>query len=238
MDLSDRIKQYESVYDTVLEHDLPVIVRLDGKNFHTWTKGCKRPFDLNIQNIFDDVTKYLIKQTNAVVGYTQSDEITLILYNYGRPESQIIFDGRVNKLNSVLASMASASFNYLCEIHMPKDMPLAFFDCRCFTVPNEIEATNALIWRELDCSRNAVSMAARHYFSQKMLHGKSSNNMKDMLIQDKGINFEDYPDRFKFGAYFKRESVSGAEEFSNNIKSLLKIKNRVGVVFYDETPIY
>src|ERR1041384_7984134 len=105
MDLSDRMKLYESLSSQTLMPNLPVLVRIDGKAFHTWTRGLAKPYSEPLQNLFDDVTGFLVSATNAVIGYTQSDEISLILWNYGKPDSQVMFDGRVEKLNSVLASM-------------------------------------------------------------------------------------------------------------------------------------
>jgi tRNA(His) 5'-end guanylyltransferase len=206
---------YEAITaDQVLIPNLPVMVRIDGKAFHTWTRGLERPFSTPLQNLFDDVTIYLVSASNAVVGYTQSDEITLVLWNYNEPDSQILFNGRVSKLNSVLASMATARFNQLVPLHLPdKEGRLAFFDCRVWNVPNVDEAINCLIWRELDATRNSIQSAAYALYSQKQLHLKNTSEMQEMVFQ-KGINWNDYPTRFKRGGYFKRRLIE--REFTSN----------------------
>ncbi len=263
--LSDRIKDYENIQTGIrLIPNLPVVVRLDGKNFHTWCKNAQRPYDKRVQYLFDETTEFLVQETNAIVGYTQSDEITLIYWNYGNPEAEPFFGGKVFKLNSVLASMATAKFNDMVPGFYPdKHGHLALFDCRVFNVPTLEEAVNCLVWRELDATRNAISMAAQANFSHSVLQGKDSNQMQEMLFQEKGINFNDYPARFKRGGYFKKieitEKFSKAElmflpknhdavknpdlEFTRNkvvqldLPPLLKIKNRVGVIFHGEDVI-
>jgi tRNA(His) guanylyltransferase len=208
--LSDRIKRYEAVNDSILTPNLPVILRLDGNSFHQWTRGCVRPYDKNLQQLFNETTKFLIDKTHALVGYTQSDEISLLLYNGGHSESSIVFDGRVNKLNSVVASMCSAFFNSKVVEYLPEKIKnLAFFDCRCFVVANEAEAVNTLLWRQMDASRNSISMLAQHYFSHAELQNKNSKEMQEMLWQKHKINWNDEPSRFKRGAFFRRELVKG-----------------------------
>ncbi|HNC59764.1 MAG TPA: tRNA(His) guanylyltransferase Thg1 family protein [Leptospiraceae bacterium] len=215
--LGDRMKQYEALADQKLMPRLPVILRLDGKGFHAWTKGCKRPYDERLQNLMDEVTKKLVEETHSLVGYTQSDEITLILWN-PEPKAEPYFGGRVNKLNSVAASMASAWFNRLVPDYLPEKTKLAYFDCRAFAVPSMIEAVNCLIFRELDATKNAVSMAAQSMFSHAELQHKNGSEMQEMMFNDKRVNFNDYPSRFKRGAYFKKQLLIRkftAEELEN-----------------------
>jgi tRNA(His) guanylyltransferase len=261
MELSDRMKLYETIgAGQMLMPNLPALVRLDGKAFHSWTRGLRRPYDERLQDLFDAVTRFLVEESNAVIGYTQSDEITLVLWNYGKPESQIYFDGRAAKLTSVLASMATAKFNALAPEYLPEKMGrLAYFDCRVWNVPDEAEAVNCLIWRELDATRNSIQMAAQSLYSPKQLHQKNTSEMQEMLWQ-KGINWNDYPARFKRGGYFKRrlierkftseelEALPPLHEAHRNpdllikrhvidrveLPPLLKVVNRTGVIFYDE----
>lgn len=263
MDLSDRMKLYEHIgAGATLIPNLPALVRIDGKAFHTWTRGLERPYSEPLQNLFNDVTGYLVSATNAVIGYTQSDEITLILWNYARPESQIMFDGRVAKLTSVLASMTTARFNQLVPMHLPqKDGQLAFFDCRVWNVPSEEEAVNCLVWRELDATRNSIQSAAYALYSQNQLHRKDTKQMQEMVFQ-KGINWNDYPDRFKRGGYFRRvlierkfttaelDALPPSHEARANpdlliqrhqiqrldLPPLLRIPNRVDVIFNSAEP--
>ena len=264
MQLSDRMKFYERITaGQMLIPNLPICARLDGKAFHSWTRGLQRPFDECLQGLLDEVTAYLVEESNAIVGYTQSDEITLILYNGGNPESQIFFDGRVAKLTSVLASMATAKFNALVSHWLPEKCGrLAFFDCRVWNVLNEVEAVNCLLWREQDATRNSIQMAAQCHYSHAQLLGKNSDEMQEMLFQ-KGVNWNDYSSRFKRGAYFRRVTVMSkfsAEELDKlpakhearrnpdlmierkvlqrlEMPPLQKVSNRVEVVFHGAEPI-
>jgi tRNA(His) guanylyltransferase len=208
MDLADRMKLYENIgAGQRLIPNLPVCIRLDGKAFHSWTRGLKRPYDHRLHTLFDETTKFLVEASDAVIGYTQSDEITLILSNGGKPDSQIFFDGRISKLTSVLASMATAKFNALVpSILSEKQGRLALFDGRVWTVPSEQEAVNCLLWRELDATRNSIQMAAQALYSHTQLHQKNTAQMQAMLWQ-KGVNWQDYPTRFKRGGYFQRRVI-------------------------------
>lgn len=250
MILGDRMKQYEGIYNNYLLPNLPVIVRIDGRAFHTWTRGAKRPYDSAIQQLFDETTKFLIEETGAIIAYTQSDEISLILYNFNKPDSQLFFNGNIAKLNSVIASLATVKFNSMVK-------KLATFDCRVFNVPNLDETVNYLIWREQDAVRNSISMAAQSLYPHKMLEGVKSPQLQDMLIE-KGVNWNNYPDRFKRGGYFRRRLIERElteQELKNipyvpssikvtrssiepvNLPILTKIENRVDVIFYDKEPI-
>jgi tRNA(His) 5'-end guanylyltransferase len=152
-----------------------------------------------------DTTLFLVEETNARVGATQSDEISLVLLaDFGQ---QLWFDRRIAKMNSVLAAMASVFFNK----HLPSRIPEKInqspvFDCRVFNVPDQTEAVNYLIWREKDATRNSVSMAAQSYFSHRKLQGKSRSEMMDMLFS-KDINWNNYPTHFKRGTYVQRQKV-------------------------------
>lgn len=203
--LGDRMKTYEMIEaNRMLIPNLPVVIRLDGKAFHTFTKGLQRPYDKRLTDLMVDTTKFIVNKTNAVIGYTQSDEISLIL-NKETDGSEIFFNGRIQKLTSVVASMVTAFFNRNLPLSLPeKADKFAYFDCRVWNVPNEIEAINAIVWRELDATKNAISMAAQHYFSHKELQGKHSGEMQEMLFKQKNINFNDYPSFFKRGSYIRR----------------------------------
>lgn len=261
--LGDRMKLYERVEaGRVLMPLLPVIVRLDGKSFSKWTSGLRRPYDERLSRIFVDVTKRLVEESNARIGYTQSDEITLVLYS-DTYRSEIFFGGKVAKLNSVLASMATAHFNSLVSETIPeKKHQIALFDCRCWNVPNETEASNAVLWRELDATKNSISMATRHYYSHKDMHGKSSRDMQDMLWK-KGVNWNDYPSFFKRGVFIQRRTenrVLSPEELISlpekhtarknpglpiprsvirelSMPPFAKVTNREGVIFRGEEPL-
>jgi len=215
--LGDRMKSYEKAYTSARAMPLlPVIARLDGKAFHTWTKGLARPFDASFHRIMDATTFELVKETNAVVGYTQSDEITLVFYSPDT-RSQIFMDGKLAKLTSILASMCTAYFRGavldeclgLLQSDRDKSLllqnkPFALFDCRVFQVPTKEEVVNCLLWREQDASRNSVQSAAQSFFSNKDLYKKSTKEMQEMMFSEYGVNWNDYMDREKKGAYFRR----------------------------------
>ena len=176
--LAERMKVYEDIESRrILIPNLPVMVRLDGKNFSSYTKGLKRPFDQRLTDLMIATTKYIVEESNAVVGFTGSDEITLILYS-DSSESQIYYDGRIQKLTSILAAKTSVYFNSKVSEFLPeKADKLVVFDCRVWNVPSVIEATNAIMSRELDVTRNAISMAAQNLYSHNELQNKNSNEV-------------------------------------------------------------
>ena len=202
--LGDRMKGYEMAEaGRMLINGLPIMIRLDGRSFSQFTKGLKRPYDERMSNLMCATSKFIAEETNAKVVYTQSDEITVVLYT-DVVESQVFFDGRIQKLTSVVASMATAYFNkHLYEYLPEKSDKLPVFDCRVWNVPTLEEAANCILWRELDATKNSISMAAQAYYSHKELHGKNSSEKQEMLHQ-KGVNWNDYPSFFKRGSYFRR----------------------------------
>ena len=207
MDISDRMKFYED--DSKFIPGLPIIVRLDGRNFHNYTKEMAKPYDQYLFKLFDKTTTSLMESTNAVWGYTQSDEISLMLIGDWR--SQFYFGGKIQKLVSVIASECTYFFNNIAE-------KPAQFDCRCFQVPSIEEAKNYLIWRDMDATRNSIQMAARSQFSDSQLFKKSTDELIKMLANI-GIYWQDYPARFRYGGYFyrsKREMPVPPQVYNNN----------------------
>lgn len=182
---------------------LPVCARLDGKCFSRYTANMKRPYDERMSELMGAVTAMLVEETGARIGYTQSDEISLLWYS-DNFESQIFFNGKIQKMVSVLASICTAKFNqwFPTVFGYTADHP-AFFDCRVWQVPNKTEAANVFLWREYDATKNSIAMAAQHYYSHKELQGKNSKEMQEMLFK-KGINWNNYPDFFKRGTYCQR----------------------------------
>ena len=200
--LDERMKMYEDIESKrILIPKLPICVRVDGRGFSKFTKDMIRPFDKNFTDSMIETMKFLIEETDAIIGYTQSDEISLILSDIKEP----FFKGRVSKLNSIIASMATAKFNELIHKHYP-NKPLAFFDCRAWNVPNRTEAANTLLWRYLDCIKNSISMATYHIFSEKELINKNSNEKIKMLL-DKGIDWNKYNSCFKYGTFARKELI-------------------------------
>lgn len=215
-DLGDRMKDYyESRSKTRLIRRMPVIIRLDGKAFHTFTKGFEKPFDMVMVRAMQETMKYLCENIQGcVLGYTQSDEITLVLIDYQNLNSDAWFDYEVQKLCSVSASMATFAFNRnfarLAALEPEKKTKQtnaytevaskgAFFDARCFNIPKE-EVTNCLLWRQQDATRNSIHMTGRAYFSHRQIEGLNSNDIQNLLLQEKGINWNDLPTTLKRGS--------------------------------------
>jgi len=228
-----RMKAYEAQFtrDQFLP-TLPVIVRIDGRAFHSWTRHLERPFDGRFVAVMKAATGHLVKETGAVVGYTQSDEITLVLH---QPEhgSQIFFDGRAFKLVSVCASLATAHFNELARVIFP-DHPPATFDCRAFQVPSRWEAVNCLIWREQDARRNSILMFGQAHFSHNQLHGMSCTQLLDRLISECGIDWEQQPDDVRKGTYVRMDDGRPAEM---TLPPLQQIANGPEVIFERAAPV-
>lgn len=225
-ELGTRMKEfYENRAKTQLIRRMPVAIRIDGKAFHTFTKNFKKPFDEILMESMQETMQYLCKNMQGcVLGYTQSDEITLILTDYKKLTSDAFFDYEVQKVCSIAASMATMAFNrifankvedwtdhlydawnrsdeddkYADELLYAVEKG-AMFDARCFNIPKE-EVANLIYWRQQDASKNSVSMAARAYFSHNEVHGKNTSQMQEMLFSVHGINWNDYPTACKRGS--------------------------------------
>ena len=214
-EFGNRMKVYEHVANKdVLIPNLPVIVRLDGNNFSKFTKGLERPYDEKFSNLMQETTKFLVEYFNkCIVGYTQSDEITLVFYNtYNDP---VEFSGRIQKLCSIIASKCTCFFALKAlEILPEKNIGVdnfPVFDCRIWNVPNWIEASNTILWREVDATKNSIQMAAQTHLPKNRVHGIKNNEVQKILLEEADINWNDYPDSFKKGTYFIRykNSVTG-----------------------------
>lgn len=211
--LGDRMKQYESTEaDPKLRPHRPVYIRLDGRAFSTFTRGLPRPYDRKLSWIMAEVTKTLQAKTKAAIAYTQSDEISLGWFGV-EDINTFLFGGRIQKITTVLAGLASAKFNQLCiqlggTYAERAYQQVPHFDARIYQVPNNMELMNSFVWREQDCQRNSVSMAAQAKFSHKQLQKKDSAAMKAMLIEV-AAPYENMPEFFRKGSYFKRVLVEG-----------------------------
>lgn len=223
--LGTRMKEfYEQVPKFRLYRRTPVAIRIDGKAFHTFTRGFQKPFDEVLIKSMQETMKYLCENIQGcVLGYTQSDEITLILVDYKKLNSDAWFDYEIQKICSIAASMATMAFNrsfrYNAEIEMAftkdekyKETLLnaiikgAMFDARCFNIPRE-EVTNLIYWRQLDATRNSIQMVGQASFSHKELQNKTCNDIQDMLMLQKGINWNDFPTHQKRGSCCVRKVV-------------------------------
>lgn len=210
-DLGDRCKQSESTEtDRRAMLGLPLLARLDGRAFRTFTRGLQRPYDPGMSRAMIATTRYLVEKMTALVGCTQSDEITLAWYWPTRgvdyPDTEYIFGGRFQKIVSVLAGMASAKFCQLLPSLLPgKTHQTPHFDCRVWQVPTLADAADVFVWREDDATKNSITMAAAAHYSDRQLHGKGSSDKQEMLWQ-KGINWNDFPAFFKRGSYLQRRT--------------------------------
>lgn len=249
-DLGNRMKTfYEQIPKIKLMRRCPVICRLDGRSFHTFTRGFKRPFDDVLIKTMQDTTKYLCENIQGCVfGYTQSDEISLVLIDYQRFETSAWFDYEIQKMCSIAASMATMVFNrifnelvreyrfnngenfdlstkegeesyYLLQAYQNAIDKGAMFDARVFNVPRE-EVTNCIYWRQLDASRNSIQMVGQANFSHKELQNKSCNDIQDMLMAQKGINWNDYPTYQKRGSCVIKENYMDCSPESTDSKTV------------------
>ena len=218
--LGERMKQYESVSKTILVSRMPIIVRLDGVAFHTFTKGLEKPFCCILSDSMKKTMEYLCKNIQGCVfGYTQSDEITLVLVDYKSLNSKGWFGNEVQKICSVSSSMATMYFNYIFRKYVEEieeqtnfdnkadvkrlktfknKVDKAMFDARCFNVPKE-DVTNCILWRQNDATRNSIQSLGQSKFSHKQLHGKSCNEIQDMLFNEHQINWNNLPTSLKRG---------------------------------------
>ena len=207
--LGDRMKRYEAVTDSALTPRMPCIVRLDGKGFHQWTRRARaqRPFDWPLHQVMALTMQALCQETQGtVIAYTQSDEISLVLQDYFELTTEPAFGKRLQKLVSITASLATATFNKEARPFFP-DAPMALFDARAFVLPKE-EVTNYLVWRQQDAVRNSIRMAGYAQFSHKSLQNVSNADLQERLWQEAGVNWNDYATWEKRGSCAVR-SVRG-----------------------------
>lgn len=255
-EFGNRMKAYEAAETArALDPHLPIYARIDGRAFSSFTRGMERPFDQRMTSAMVETVKHLVHATHARMGYTQSDEISLVWLAEDE-KSDIFFSGKIQKMCSVLASMAAAKFATVISLNWQERLP--HFDCRVFQLPSKDEAANAFLWRAMDARKNAISMVAQSQFSPKALHGKDQKAMLAMLAE-KGIDFEDYPAAFKRGSFIRRELVQrplGVEELARipekhrptedvtraeyrvlDMPPFNKVANRVEVVFNGALPV-
>ena len=249
--LGTRMKvYYEQVPKYRLMRRTPVAIRIDGKAFHTFTRGFAKPFDEVLGNAMVRTMEYLCKNIQGCIfGYTQSDEITLILQDYRKLNTDAWFDYEVQKMCSIAASMATMAFNrffyeeiwnedssWKCSM-TPQSVEIqkehreyierlraaaakgAMFDARCFNIPKE-EVTNLIYWRQVDAARNSIQMAARAVFSHAECDNKNTSQLQDMLMEKYNINWNNYPTRWKRGVCWTK---SGGTDYE---MPMLKGENR------------
>lgn len=201
--LGNRMKTYEKAFSQNLPNRLPVIIRIDGRAFHTYTKGLDKPFDTALSVAMWETARKLCEQIpGAKMGYTQSDEITIVVTNDDKLETQPWFDNNIQKLVSISASIATFEFNLMMLDYTSKP---AHFDSRAFIVPDAWEVANCLHWRQADAIRNSVQMFAQANFPQQELQGLNVNELKHKLRAEKGINWEEQDQWKKVGTAIVRD---------------------------------
>lgn len=262
-DLGTRMKTfYEQIPKTRLMRRTPVVIRIDGKAFHTFTRGFKRPFDDVLIKTMQETAKYLCENIQGCqLAYTQSDEISLLLIDYQRFETAAWFDYEIQKMCSISASMATMAFNKnfqlnvvnkryehdtakeLLDVYTKGILNGAMFDARVFNIPRE-EVTNYFYWRQLDCSRNSIQMVGQANFSHKGLQNKSCNDIQDMLMTQKSINWNDFPTYQKRGSCVIKKYVEHegwepcVDESIGKVGDILCVTERGNWIIDKDIPIF
>ena len=219
--IGDRMKNYEMRNRSYAQRRSSVVIRIDGKAFHTYTRGLAKPFDTELFDDMAETAKYLCENIQgAKMAYMQSDEISVLLTDYDDIKTDAWFDYEIEKMTSVSASLATTKFLHQrvkrllncgavpsasAVIDSVFKMRLPSFDSRVFAMPNDEEVVNCFLWRQQDAERNSIQALAQSVFSHKQLHGKNNSQMQDML-HERGINWNDCPTRQKRGvAVLKRQ---------------------------------
>lgn len=256
--LGDRMKTYENVTRTYLTRRTPVIIRIDGKAFHTFTRGFVKPFDNVLVKTMQDTMKYLCENIEGcVLGYTQSDEITLVLCDYKKLTSAAWFDNNILKMCSVSASLATVAFNAFFPVNAREfsdenadiskspywdkklqlsdktaGFKIATFDSRVFNIPKE-EVANCLLWRQQDATRNSIQAVAQANFPHKLLQGKNTNELQELLWQEKNINWNDTPTHLKRGSCCIKVKEETVINGNNVTRSKWIIDNEIPIFSQD-----
>jgi len=220
LSIGDRMKQYyEDRYRIKLTRRTPVIVRVDGKSFHTLTKKYNKPFDATFVDAMYITGEYLLKNTQgAKVAYIQSDEISLLITDFDELNTHGVFDYNVQKIVSIISSMASVQLSSIL-------LTEAIFDGRVFNIPKE-DVYNYFLWRQQDWTRNSIQMLAQSLYSHKELHKKNSSDLQEMCFA-KGYNWNDLTGNLKNGIFISKEDGYYPGKIQNN-------KNYIERYLYEE----
>ncbi len=215
--LGDRMKaDYESRTRDFLPRRTYTLIRVDGKAFHQYTKGCERPYDLGLMADMDSAALALCRNIeNARLAFVQSDEISVLMTDFATPQSEAWFDGNLQKICSLSAAIATAHFNAARSARSGSGASVALFDSRVWTIPQPIEVYNYFLWRQQDASRNSLSMTAQAHFPHERLQGLGCAEMHELLWREKQINWNDLPVRFKRGRVIERVTVSKTADYTD-----------------------
>jgi tRNA(His) guanylyltransferase len=202
------MKAYEKELRLALPRRSLSVLRVDGRAFHTWTRGLERPYDLEMLKAMETAALDLVQEiSGSICAYTQSDEISVLFQDFLNDRTEPWFGGVVQKIASVSASIATASFIK----SFPRRAP-ALFDARLFSLPDQVEAANYFLWRQHDARRNAISMLAEDSFSSKSLHGKSTGERRQMLT-NKGIEIDKEDPRFLHGQLIYKTKTTESVQY-------------------------
>lgn len=233
MELSTRMKKYEGVNKSFLMAKTPAIIRIDGKAFHSWTRGLEAPFDQVFYACMANTAKELVNNIQgATIAYGQSDEISILLKDYATYDTDAWFGGNIQKIASVAASIATGVFN-ATAVKLGIDRgKLAFFDARVFALPAH-EVTNYFIWRQKDFHRNSIQAVGQHYLGHKNMQGLGSQDVVDALreLDDPVDWYNDYDSVFRRGYTYQRGSADvnfDIPEF-NQLRDFIEVHVQIDV---------
>lgn len=241
--LGSRMKDYERAAGSYLPRRIPVIIRVDGKAFYTFTKGMKKPFDIVFAAAMQETMKDMCENIQGcVLSYTQSDEISLVLTDYATIHTDAWFEYNVQKMASIAASMATLFFNRNfaeeaedSERYQGK-LYEAMFDARVFSVPQD-DVCNYLVWRQQDATRNSIKSMGQVYLGHKTIQGKKTDQVQGMLFKECGINWNDLPVNLKRGSCCIREESTIWTPDPRDKKKVLDVTRRKWVIDND-IPIF
>jgi len=206
--LGDRMKRYEASYRSILPRRTYTILRVDGRAFHSYLRGAAKPFDETFMDDMDHVAEALCQEiTGSVFAYTQSDEISILVTDFNTIQTEPWFGGVTAKWLSISAALATAVLNER------RPGRRALFDARVFTLADPVEVANYFLWRQRDAVRNSIAMAAQAYISHRRLHGVSVAGMQELLWQELGVNWNDYPPGCKRGRVTVRRTGERPVEY-------------------------
>lgn len=218
-DLGDRMKsQYEGRTRYLLPRRTYSLLRVDGRAFHTYTRGLPRPFDEGLTDDMDTTAKALCEAIDgAQLAFVQSDEISVLFTDFATPETNAWFDGNLQKIVSIGASVATVAFNAARAARgpLPPAKGWAQFDGRAFTIPDRTEVENYFIWRQQDAIRNSILMVAQSHYSPSAMHGHSTAELRKMLVSEKNVDWASFSARFRNGRVISRKITTSDVEYTD-----------------------